>query len=74
MVRSLSEADTDRTVVPIAVNDNEPSFDQSTYTDTVSENTAIGTTVLSVSASDNDLTTPHNKVSYFHSMLLIVIY
>ena len=61
-------------VLVSAVNDNEPSFDQSTYTDTVSENTAIGTTVLSVSASDNDLTTPHNKVSYFHSMLLIVIY
>ena len=57
-------------VLVSAVNDNEPSFDQSTYTDTVSENTAIGTTVLSVSASDNDLTTPHNKVSYLLSVLI----
>ena len=57
-------------VLVSAVNDNEPTFDQSTYTDTVSENTAIGTTVLSVSASDNDLTTPHNKVRCVFSIFI----
>ena len=51
------------TVLVSAVNDNEPSFDQSVYTDSVAENAPIGTTVLVVSATDRDLTTPHNKVS-----------
>ncbi|KAI6653482.1 Protocadherin Fat 4-like [Oopsacas minuta] len=52
------------TVLVSAVNDNEPSFDQTTYFDTVIENTAIGTMILLVSATDNDLTTPHNKTLF----------
>ena len=51
------------TVLVSAVNDNDPSFDLSVYTASIAENTPIGTTVLAVSATDRDLTTPHNKVS-----------
>ena len=53
------------TVLVSAVNDNDPSFDLHIYSSSVDENTAIGTTVLVVSATDRDLTTPHNKVSCY---------
>ncbi|XP_075073149.1 cadherin-23 [Mixophyes fleayi] len=47
-------------------NDNRPIFSQSLYNITLYENVTVGTTILSVSATDNDIGT-FGKVSYFFS-------
>ena len=47
----------------VDVNDNAPQFDRASYETSVSRNEAIGTSVLTVFAYDNDA--PHNaKISY----------
>lgn len=47
---SLSHVD----VIVTPLNEHAPAFSQSSYNVTISENTTIGTTVLSVTATDND--------------------
>ena len=45
------------------VNDNRPVFSQSTYRASISENTALGTTVAIISATDGDSGT-NGEVTY----------
>ncbi|XP_076458559.1 protocadherin Fat 1-like [Babylonia areolata] len=56
-------------VVTVNVNRNlfDPVFSQAEYTIDISETTAPGTGILFVSASDNDVASPYNQVSYAFS-------
>ena len=46
------------------INDERPFFDQSLYSTSVGENVSIGATLLTVSATDSDITTANSGVTY----------
>ena len=50
------------TVLVAAVNDHDPMFSPSAYSSSLPEDASIGTTVLTLSASDGDFSALHNKV------------
>lgn len=53
------------TIQLVDVNDNSPKFSTSQYNFTVRENSAIGTSIGRVSASDADGTTTNNRITYY---------
>ena len=61
---NVRSGETDVIITVEDTNDFSPVFDQSNYIRIVSENVGIGSTLLSISASDQD-TGPSGQVSYF---------
>ncbi|KAF4118169.1 hypothetical protein G5714_000220 [Onychostoma macrolepis] len=53
-----------RTLYVLDVNDNPPIFQSKSYSTTVSEATAVGSDVLSVTAIDKDATTENKRITY----------
>jgi hypothetical protein len=54
-VETKNQASSARVIIRVRdVNDCEPNFDQSTYTDSVPESAPVGSTVLKLHASDGD--------------------
>jgi len=58
----------------IDVNDNSPVFEHDVYETTISENIQVGTTVLTVHATDRDGAGPNSHVVYDFSSLTATSY